>query len=135
MISLFRISFLLVFSLYWGGLTFYTGFVVRIAHDVLSDPMDGGLITQRVTVLLQVLGVVTLAASGILYGVAPWIIRVLYGEAYVGSVRPFQLLVVGALMLTIYKILNADLAGRGRPGVASMVFGGAFVLNLVLNAL
>ena len=54
----FRISLLLMFSLFWGGLTFYTGFVVRISHDVLSDPMDGGLITQRVTSLLQMFGVV-----------------------------------------------------------------------------
>lgn len=53
-----RVSLLLVFSLYWGGLTFYTGFVVRIAHDVLADPMDGGLITQRVTEVIQILGVV-----------------------------------------------------------------------------
>lgn len=59
MIWLSRIPLLLVFSLFWGGLTFYTGFVVRIAHDVLSDPMDGGLITQRTTSVLQVLGVVT----------------------------------------------------------------------------
>lgn len=54
-----RILLLLVYALYWGGLTFYTGFVVRIAHDVLNDPMDGGLITQRVTDLLQWLGVIT----------------------------------------------------------------------------
>lgn len=52
-----RILFLLVFSLYWGGLTFYTGIVVRIAHDVLNDPMDGGMITQRVTNVLQWMGV------------------------------------------------------------------------------
>jgi hypothetical protein len=59
MIWVCRIPLLLVFALYWGGLTFYTGFVVRISHDVLNDPMDGGLITQRVTAVLQVLGVVT----------------------------------------------------------------------------
>jgi len=61
MIWLVRILLLLVFTLFWGGLTFYTGFVVRISHDVLSDPMDGGLITQRVTSLLQMLGVITVA--------------------------------------------------------------------------
>ena len=61
MFWVYRIGLLLVFSLYWGGLTFYTGFVVRISHDVLSDPMDGGLITQRVTAVLQSLGVVTVA--------------------------------------------------------------------------
>jgi hypothetical protein len=53
-----RILLLLAFALYWGGLTCYTGFVVRISHDVLSDPMDGGLITQRVMAVLQMLGVV-----------------------------------------------------------------------------
>ena len=59
MIPGFRILLVLCFSLFWGGLTFYTGFVVRISHDVLEDPMDGGLITQRVTHLLQYLGCVT----------------------------------------------------------------------------
>ncbi|TWU57193.1 DUF4149 domain-containing protein [Rubripirellula reticaptiva] len=54
-----RVLLLLSYSLYWGGLTFYTGFVVRISHDVLNDPMDGGLITQRVTSVLNVLGAVT----------------------------------------------------------------------------
>lgn len=54
-----RILLLFAFALYWGGLTFYTGFVVRISHDVLNDPMDGGLITQRVTRLLQLFGVLT----------------------------------------------------------------------------
>ena len=58
MISSFRALFLLVYALFWGGLTFYTGFVVRISHDVLNDPFDGGLITQRVTVVLQILGVI-----------------------------------------------------------------------------
>ena len=59
MIPGFRILLILGFSLFWGGLTFYTGFVVRISHDVLEDPMDGGLITQRATNLLQYLGGVT----------------------------------------------------------------------------
>lgn len=59
MIHGFRILLVLCFSLFWGGLTFYTGFVVRISHDVLEDPMDGGLITQRVTNLLQYLGGMT----------------------------------------------------------------------------
>jgi len=64
MVWVCRILLLLVFAIYWGGLTFYTGFVVRISHDVLNDPMDGGLITQRVTEVLQMLGVVTVALMG-----------------------------------------------------------------------
>ena len=56
-----RCLLLFSFALFWGGLTFYTGIVVRISHDVLNDPMDGGLITQRVTYWLQILGVITVA--------------------------------------------------------------------------
>ena len=59
MTLLLRSLLLLTFALFWGGLTFYTGIAVRIAHDVLSDPMEGGLITQRVTSVLQLLGVVS----------------------------------------------------------------------------
>lgn len=61
MILLSRILLLLTFALFWGGLTFYTGFVVRISHDVVSDSMEGGLITQRVTVVLQYLALACLA--------------------------------------------------------------------------
>ncbi len=58
MTGCFRVILLVSLSLFWGGLTFYTGFVVRVIHDVLNDPMDGGLITQRVTHILQILGAV-----------------------------------------------------------------------------
>lgn len=60
-----RIFFLLVFSLFWGGLTFYTGFVVRVSHRVLDDAMLGGLITQGVTNVLQMLGVLAVIVMGI----------------------------------------------------------------------
>jgi len=59
MIVTSRILLLIVFSLFWGGLTFYTGIVIRISHDVLIDPMESGLITQRVTHWLQIAGAVS----------------------------------------------------------------------------
>ncbi|WP_417851917.1 hypothetical protein [Thalassoglobus sp.] len=61
MIIACRVLLLIAFSVFWGGLTFYTGIVVRIAHDVLTDSMVGGLITQRVTHWLQIAGGVTAA--------------------------------------------------------------------------
>ena len=59
MIVTSRILLLIAYSVFWGGLTFYTGIVVRISHDVLADSMVGGLITQRVTEWLQISGAVT----------------------------------------------------------------------------
>ena len=55
-----RTLLLLVFALFWGGLTSYTGFILRVSHYVLNDEMTGGLITQQVTRVLQILGVVAL---------------------------------------------------------------------------
>ena len=59
LITLVRSLFVLSYSMFWGGLTCYAGFVLRINHQVIVDPMLGGLITQRVTVLLQLLGAIT----------------------------------------------------------------------------
>jgi hypothetical protein len=94
MVWLCRVLFLFCFALFWGGLTFYTGFVVRISHDVLSDPMDGGLITQRVTVLLQYLGVVT----AVLMAVNGWQVRQLASR-------------YGTALLTLTVILSLSLLG------------------------
>ena len=91
-----RSLFLLSFALFWGGLTFYTGFVVRISHDVLDDAMSGGLITQRTTTIAQVLGLVTVAlmfANGVhvsrkapKLGYALIIIGLLLGATLIGLV-------------------------------------------------
>lgn len=60
-----RIILLFTLALFWGGLTFYTGFVVRISHEVLDNPMDGGLITQQVTHLLQWLAAISVLPMAI----------------------------------------------------------------------
>lgn len=61
MIWFSRTLLLMTFAIFWGGLTFYTGFVVRISHSVLGDPFEGGLITQQVTSVLQWLAVAAIA--------------------------------------------------------------------------
>jgi uncharacterized membrane protein len=98
MICIGRILFLLVFALFWGGLTFYTGFVVRIAHAVLDDPMDGGLITQRVTALLQVLGVVAVV---LMVGNAAVVVRQSrrFGYALLGCAA-----VVGCALIALFMV-------------------------------
>ena len=59
MIVFLRILLVFIVALFWGGLTFYTGFVVPISHTLLDSHMDGGLITQQVTVVLQWLATVS----------------------------------------------------------------------------
>ena len=47
-------------SLWWGGLTFYAGFVVPIGSRV-TDATTQGFVTQRVTVWLNILALLTVA--------------------------------------------------------------------------
>lgn len=98
MIGLLRICLLLMFALFWGGLTFYTGIVVRISHDVVSDLMEGGLITQRVTVWLQYLGAATtllmLTNACVVYKQQPG-----YGRVLLGTVLLLGLAIVGLMLV------------------------------------
>ncbi|MCP4192644.1 MAG: hypothetical protein GY768_18675 [Planctomycetaceae bacterium] len=98
MIWFYRIPLLLLFALYWGGLTFYTGFVVRIAHAVLDDPMDGGLITQRVTVVLQMLGAVTVVLMACNCAVVFWHSRK-YGYPLIGCTTLLSCALIGLFLV------------------------------------
>lgn len=51
-----------LFSVWWGGLTFYALAVVPTGHQVLHSKVRQGFITQRVTNKLNWLGAVTLVA-------------------------------------------------------------------------
>lgn len=111
-----RVCLLLVFALYWGGLTFYTGFVVRIAHDVLSDPMDGGLITQRVTGLLQIFAVVMLALMVINAVVvaknSKRLGRALGGCTLVLAISVIGLFIVHAQLDAVIDVQNSEIIDR-----------------------
>ncbi|QHT59922.1 oligosaccharide flippase family protein [Paenibacillus lycopersici] len=83
----------------------------------------------RMTIpLLLLLG----AVIGIL---AHPIINILYGEAFAGSAEALQLLLPGIILMTIVKILQPDLAGRGYPLYAFWVYIGPLVINIGLNLL
>jgi len=111
-----RLLFLLSYALFWGGLTFYTGFVVRIAHDVLDDPMDGGMITQRVTALLQILGGITVVLMlwnafqvnhhSKRFGIALAVCAIVLGAAIVG------LVIVHGHLDTVIDVTESEVIDR-----------------------
>jgi hypothetical protein len=55
-----RYLVLLLFALWWGGFTFYSVVVVHTGHKILKSRVRQGFITQKVTLQLNALGVVTL---------------------------------------------------------------------------
>ena len=77
---------------------------------------QGILLAQRVAVagvvITGVLGAVLLLAA------RPLLVF-LYGEAFIGAVEPFQVLLVGAFAIGVRKILAEGLSGLGKPQYGS----------------
>lgn len=46
---------MLLFALWWGGFTFYAYWVIPVAHMVTGDKIVTGLITQKVSTIINVL--------------------------------------------------------------------------------
>jgi hypothetical protein len=59
----FLIVIALLYALWWGGFTFYAGFVVPQGMKILGDHFKMGLITQSVTNYLNAIGVSALFVS------------------------------------------------------------------------
>jgi len=78
---------------------------------------------------------VTLIMSVLLFILGDWIIPLLYSDNFLGSVRPFRILIIGALLISGWQILANDLSGRGRPMLGTYPIGVATGLNVILNIL
>ena len=85
-------------------------------------------------VFRNVLFIVTLIAV-LLFAIAHWLITLLYSDAFSESTKPFQILLIGAVTISGWKILESDLKGRGRPMLNTYATGISAVLNIILNIL
>jgi voltage-gated potassium channel Kch len=64
---LLRWFFVVALTIYVGGFTFYSVVVIPILHDRLESAFLAGLVTQRVTDALNLLGVATLSLGWCVY--------------------------------------------------------------------
>jgi hypothetical protein len=66
-----RLATVLTMSLWWGGLTFYALFVVPTGVDVLGGETEQGFITQRVSNIINLCGLLALAVL-LVHAAASW---------------------------------------------------------------
>lgn len=89
----------------------------------------------KVTRLLRISIVVIGIAALILIFVSKYIILIMYGQEFIKSTEVIQLLLPGVLLLTFFKVLNMDLAGKGKPWVSMKAMVPAVIINIILNLL
>lgn len=100
-----------------------------------SVSKDGLAFSKRVAQLLRLSLIGIILAAIILVVFSDLIVVGLFGEAFRGSVTVLNYLVPGVILLTIFKVMNMDLAGKGKPWISLIVMSPALIINVALNFL
>ena len=104
--------------------------VIFARSAVSKDKIGFSLkVAQLLRVSIILIGLGTL----FLFLFASPIIILLFGSAYQPSAAVLNYLLPGVLLLTIFKVMNMDLAGKGKPWIAMYAMIPALVVNIVLN--
>jgi O-antigen/teichoic acid export membrane protein len=89
---------------------------------------------ERVTLLTLGASLYLVFVGGIVLGVAlPWLVPLLYGRAFTGSIPAAFWLIPGMLALTVVNILNHAVAGFGRPEYATYTTFIGLMATVVLD--
>ncbi|AYN68441.1 multidrug transporter MatE [Euzebyella marina] len=89
----------------------------------------------KITQLLRLSLIAIGLGSIVLFCFSELLIVSLFGVEFEKSISVLNLLLPGVLLLTFFKVMNMDLAGKGKPWVALKAMAPALVLNVVLNIL
>jgi O-antigen/teichoic acid export membrane protein len=88
---------------------------------------------RRVSKLLKYSLIVAIILGSLIYLISPFLIELLYGNQFQDSVTVTRILMPGVLAALVFKLLHADLAARGKPMAAFLVFLCTALLNIILN--
>lgn len=103
--------------------------MVTFSHSTAaSDPQRFAQTTTQIMRLTVF--VCGLCALGIGVFCRPFVVS-LFGSEYLPSVPVIRALLPGCAAAVVFKVLNADLAGRGQPLAAMWVYLGALGVNVV----
>ena len=104
---------------------------VVFARSVASK--DNKQFSIKVAQLMRVSFVLISLASIVLFLCSEFLILTMYGIEFNGSILVLNLLLPGVLILTIFKVMNMDLAGKGRPWASLKAMIPALFINITLN--
>jgi len=76
---------------------------------------------------------IVLPAALVLGGLAHPLVKILYSDAFLGAVRPLQILLIGIVASSLSGILAHDIAGRGYPLLNTYTSALSLVVNVGLN--
>jgi len=78
---------------------------------------------------------ITLVSAILLFCLGRSVVVLFYSEKFLDSVLPFQILLMGTVTMSGWRILANDLYGRGKPELNIYVSLASVLLNIILNIL
>jgi O-antigen/teichoic acid export membrane protein len=109
-------------------------FLSTIVFARSATSTDGLAFSRKVAQLMRISFVFISVGSLILWLLSDFVIVGIFGEKFVGSIQVFNYLLPGIVLLTIYKVMNMDLAGKGKPWPAMLAMIPSLIINIVLNS-
>lgn len=94
---------------------------------------DPRAFSLKVCGLLRFAGILIIILSVIFYFTAGFVINTMYGKAFADSVSVIRILLPGVMLMTIYKVLYMDIAGKGKPWKSMEAMLPAVAVNIILN--
>jgi O-antigen/teichoic acid export membrane protein len=120
-----------------AGITQYLWHIPMLLSTVVfarsAGSKDNRLFSLKVAQLLRISFVFIGLASVILFNVSDRIITGMYGEGFKGSISVLKILLPGVFILTVFKVMNMDLAGKGKPWLSLKAMLPALFVNIGLN--
>lgn len=101
----------------------------------ISSEADPSKIREFTPLVFRTVLLLVICAAAVLALVSPWLIPAIYSDAFADSVRPFQILLLGAVALIGWSILESDFKGRGKPIWSTVTTALSVVVNIGLNVL
>lgn len=98
--------------------------------SAIADVRQRWRLTLRTTAGTLIAFVPILAVTAL---VAPIMVEVMFGEAFQSAAGPLRILCAAILFYGTTAIFSQFLAARGLPWIVVVIWGGGFLLNLILN--
>lgn len=99
----------------------------RTARTINEDATEFTCLVIRQVLLIAIVTSVVIAIA------SPWLIPLVFGEHFVGSVSVIWWILPGTITLSVSKVMCADLAGRKKPQFASMFAFFSLLLTVCLD--
>ncbi|MFV0221282.1 polysaccharide biosynthesis C-terminal domain-containing protein [Empedobacter falsenii] len=94
---------------------------------------DDKIFSLKIAQLLRISFIIISIASIVFWLISKYLILYMYGEEFLPSTIVLNYLLPGVVILTIFKVMNMDLAGKGKPYIAMFAMLPSLVINVILN--